>query len=399
MENVYRILVVSRNEKLRSLLDFCFKEWKFEFSFDASYSEDIRKIVKYSPDVILVDIHEKDKAHQEFCHILKNDFATTSIPLVALIDKSYLKKHPVNLRHNMDDYIIKPPDTMDLRVRIDMAVKRGKQCFFANPLTALPGGIIMEDAGKKKIESGAPFAIGHVDIDNFKSYNDKYGYMMGDRIIMQTAYMLRTSLRKHGNKSDFLGHIGGDDFVFITTPDKYKKVCQDFICTFDTIMPFHYLKSERKVGYILARDRANVLRKLPLMSVTIALVLKTGPADIKSIIVLNEKIAEVKKYLKAIPGSKFMADRRVKNKNDHLTLEVFNNHRSVNEIYKPLGQILISRKCLSREQLDEALKIHWKRGELLGEVLVDLGYIDKKCLTGILMAQQKNLDKMQRLLS
>ena len=392
MENkIRRILIVSDNNDLRKTLGFCIDGWGYEVCFDDSLHPEITGMIKVEPDVIIMDFSSGTKSKLEICDMLKSDFSTANVPIIVLVDKESLRKKLLDLRHGVDDYLINPPDPLELRIRIEMALKRSQHSFYANSLTGLPGGIVIEETLKEKIASGKPFVTGHVDIDNFKSFNDKYGYLKGDRVIMQTAYMLGTTIRSMGNKDDFVGHIGGDDFVIITTPEKYNAVCQHFICMFDTIIPVHYYPEDRKRGYIVTKDRMHKLRKLPLMSVTVALVMKNSSRDVKNIIELNERISEVKQYLKTISGSKYLADRRIVEKNDHLQVKVFSNDESIASNYKPLGQILLEKKVITIEELDKALKIHWKRGVLLGEILKDLGYVSEEDLLGALSCQEDSL--------
>ena len=394
MNSVLRILIVTNDKKLKDVLHFCFDGWRYEVFFEKSAEPDISRIIKLSPDIVVVDVQCATDSRCEICNALKNDFATAYIPIIVLISKKQLRQRLLNFRQEVDDYLISPPDPLELRTRIEMAVKRSRQSFYASPLTGLPGGIVIEELLRKKLKSGKPFVVGHVDIDNFKSFNDKYGYIKGDRVIMQTAYMISSSVRAHGGKNNFIGHIGGDDFIVITSPEKYNDVCRNFICMFDTIIPFHYSEEDRLKGYIIAKDRTNNVRKLPIMSVTVALVLKNDSKQISNLIKLNERIAEVKQYLKKIPGSKYLADRRVFKKDDNLKVQIFNNHESVKEDYKPLGQILIEKNMVTSEQLDDALKVHWRRGIPLGETLRDLGSITENNLLEALIFQENALSKL-----
>ncbi len=386
-----RVLIITQDKKLKDVLEFCFDGWGYEVFFEDAQDPKISGIIKISPDIVIVDVAAESGFRFEICELLKNDFVTTYIPVIVLIDKKQLRHRLLDLRQGVDDYLIKPPDPLELKIRIEMAIKRSRQNFYANPLTGLSGGIVIEELLKKKIEGKEPFVVGHVDIDNFKSFNDKYGYLKGDRVIMQTAHMLSTAVRNLGNKNDFVGHIGGDDFIMITTPEKYNDICRNFICMFDTIIPFHYHKEDRARGYIIAKDRTNKVRKLPIMSVTVALVMKNNRKELNSVIELNDRIAEVKQYLKKIPGSKYLADRRILEKNDHLQVQVFNNDESIESKYKPLGQILIEKNVVDPEKLDKALGLHWKRCVPLGETLKDLGYITENRLSEALLCQENAL--------
>jgi GGDEF domain-containing protein len=234
-----------------------------------------------------------------------------------------------------------------------------------------------------------------VDIDNFKVFNDAYGYHKGDQVIMQTAYMLYSAVKQAGNPDDFIGHIGGDDFVFITTPDKYKPICEQFILTFDALMPFHYPQDDRLHGYILAKDRTHKLKKLPLVSLSIAVVNRTDMHSLKNVVEISDRVAEIKTYLKAQPRSKFMADRR----NGYVPEDdklIYENTRQPSKAYRPLGHILIEKHAITHDQLDEALRIHWKRGMALGETLKDLGFVSDEQINDALGAQSEAISYKKR---
>ncbi|HOU36309.1 MAG TPA: diguanylate cyclase [Candidatus Omnitrophota bacterium] len=375
MDKIKRILIISSEKNLREVLSFCFDGWGYEVFLEEFPLADISVIKRISPDVIVVDVQAARKTQLHICQLLKDDFLTAYIPIITIINKRQLRQQLLEIRQGVDDYCIKPPDPLDLRIRIEMALKRAQYSYHTNTLTGLPGARILEDLVKEKIASAKPFSFCYVDIDNFKAFNDAYGYHKGDQAIMQTAYILYRSVKQAGNPDDFIGHIGGDDFVFITTPDKYKPVCESFILMFDALMPFHYPDEDRLHGYIIAKDRTRKLKKLPLMSLSIAVVNRTDTKTLHNTIEISDRVAEIKGYLKAQPNSKFMADRR----NGYVPEDdklIYENTRRPSRSYQPLGQIFVGRRLISRDQLDEALRIHWKRGLALGAVLKELGLVN-----------------------
>lgn len=392
MDRVKKLLIISSDTNLREILQFCFDGWGYEVFVWDSCQDDVTSIKKISPNVIVVDIHSARQADLKICNLLKDDFITAFIPIITLINKRHLRAQLLNLKHGVDDYLIKPPDPLDLRIRIEMAIRRSQYSFYASPLTGLPGGRIIEEELKEKFKKGVSFSFGHVDIDNFKYFNDVYGYVNGDRVIMHTAYMLYDTVRKFGNKEDFVGHIGGDDFVFITTPDRYEKICLNFISSFDRVIPFHYSPQDRDRAFIVAQDRTRKLKRVPLMSVSIAVVNKTELSEFTSIIDMNRRVTEIKKYLKSIPGSKCMVDRRNSRTDKSLTPHIFRSPES-NYFYKPLGQILLDKKVVSDEQIEEALKVHWLKGIILGEVLKELGFLKEEQLLEALSIQKNMLSQ------
>lgn len=397
MEKIAKILIISSDKSLREVLNFCFDGWGYEVFLQDSLTGDVSSIKRIAPDLIVMDVHSASKAQLEICTFLKEDFTTNFVPIITLINKRQLRAQLLSLKYGVDDYLIKPPDPLDLRVRVEMAMRRSQYSFYASSLTGLPGGRIIEEVLKGKFkEKDASFSFGYIDLDNFKYFNDVYGYLKGDRVIMQTAHMLYTAIKKFGNKDDFIGHIGGDDFVFITTPDAYKKICQNFILMFDKLIPFHYSAQDRKQGFIIARDRSHTVKKLSLMTVSVAVVNKKSPSDLKNIVEINERVVEIKSYLKNLPGSKFMADRRDPNIDVTSIPQVYKKEENAFGLYSPLGQILVEKNIISPEQLDEALKMHWKRDIVLGEVLKELGFVKEEELLEALSIQKFNFDRSKQ---
>ncbi|OGX32534.1 MAG: hypothetical protein A3F87_02490 [Omnitrophica WOR_2 bacterium RIFCSPLOWO2_12_FULL_51_24] len=386
-ERTKKILIISSDKSLREVLSFCFDGWGYEVSLRESPPHDVTPIKKISPDVIVVDVHSASKAHLEICRLLKDDFVTAFIPVITLINKRQLRTQLLNLKQGVDDYLIKPPDPLDLRVRVEMAARRAQYSFYASPLTGLPGGRIIEEAVQERLKKDISFSFGYLDIDSFKYFNDVYGYLKGDRAIMQTAYVLYTTIKKYGNKEDFIGHIGGDDFMFITSADKYKEVCHNIILSFDRIIPFHYSPDDRKRGFIDAKDRAHKMVKAGLMSVSIAVVNRHSHSDLQSVIQINERLAEIKSFLKDISGSKFMEDRRSGKTGEFVGPQFYKKDDAPSYSYIPLGHVLLEKKILTPDQLDEALNIHWRRGVILGEILKELGFIKEEELREALREQ------------
>lgn len=382
-----KILIISPDNNLLEVLNFCFDGWGYEVSLRNWVHHDIKSIKKISPDVIVMDVCLAKKTQLEVCRLLKDDFTTAFIPVITLINKRQLRTQLLSLKHGVDDYLIKPPDPLDLRVRVEMAMRRAQYSYYASALTGLPGGRIIEEMVNERFSGGKPFSFGYVDIDNFKYFNDVYGYLNGDRVIMQTAYMLYNALKNYGNKDDFIGHIGGDDFVFLTTPDRYKDVCQYFVTIFDRLIPFHYSAGDRKRGFVIARDRAHKIKRRSLMSVSVAVVNRPIPSEISNIIQINERVAEIKHYLKGLEGSHYMADRR-NNEAHGASSPVRSGSSRAPALYKPLGQILIDKQLISQEQLDEALRVHWKKGLVLGETLKEMGLVKEKDVQEALKTQE-----------
>jgi diguanylate cyclase (GGDEF)-like protein len=179
----------------------------------------------------------------------------------------------------------------------------------ASPLTRLPGGIAIEKALKQRIEAGKPLAFCVVDLDYFKAFNDHYGYAHGNVVLKETAKIIEASVKAKGMPDDFVGHVGGDDFVVITTPTAMKDVSSEIIRAFDTLIPQFYAEKDRIKGFILGKNRQGQEMQFPLMTISIAIVTNMQHS-FKSPIEVSEIAAELKDYAKSIPSSIYVVDKR-----------------------------------------------------------------------------------------
>jgi GGDEF domain-containing protein/CHASE3 domain sensor protein len=178
-----------------------------------------------------------------------------------------------------------------------------------SPLTRLPGGIAIENIMNKRIAAKASIAFCLMDIDNFKAYNDHYGYAKGNDVIQATADIISEAVAKYGTGDDFIGHIGGDDYVLITTPDLYPQICEAVIDTFDKTIPGFYSEEDRQRGHIVGENRQGQGVKFPLATLSIAVVTNVK-RKFKNHLQYGEVAAEMKEHAKTISGSTFMVDKR-----------------------------------------------------------------------------------------
>jgi diguanylate cyclase (GGDEF)-like protein len=179
----------------------------------------------------------------------------------------------------------------------------------ASPLTRLPGGVAIENVLKKRLESKHPLAFCVFDLDNFKVFNDRYGYAHGSEVIKETARIIEQAVAEKGTLEDFVGHVGGDDFVVITVPDRMRAVCEEVIARFDRRIPEFYDETDRTKGHILGKTRQGVEMQFPLMTISIAIVTNDRRMLINPL-QTSEIAAELKDYAKTIPKSVFVIDKR-----------------------------------------------------------------------------------------
>jgi GGDEF domain-containing protein len=185
----------------------------------------------------------------------------------------------------------------------------GEMNLDANPLTRLPGNLAIEKALLTRLQEKVPFAFCLVDLDNFKAFGDRYGYIRGSEVLKKVASILTDTVKALGSAPDFLGHIGGDDYVIITDPLRMEKLCEKIIHDFDETIPSFYDEEDRQRGYIISRDRKDIEQQFPFMTVSIAVVTNQKRV-ITSPMQVAEIAAQLKQYAKTFPRSVYVVDQR-----------------------------------------------------------------------------------------
>lgn len=271
----------------------------------------LNAVYESTPDIILLDvILPGGKNGTEICRLLRNDTRTSHVPIIMLTSRRETNDIVSGLEAGADDYITKPFDTVELVARIKTHLRRAKHEKSFNPLTGLPGNVLIEEQIKDRVkEPQTTFAVLYLDLDNFKAYNDAYGFLKGDEVIKLLAHIVEQCVRELGNRDDFVGHIGGDDFIAVTTPDKVDVLCQRVISQFDSTIPLFYSVEDRRKGYITTQDRQDNEVKYPLVSLSIAVV-TNEKRELTSHWQVAEIASELKRYAKTLPGSNYVKDRR-----------------------------------------------------------------------------------------
>jgi len=207
-------------------------------------------------------------------------------------------------RNELLQGVVSVQTLLDTMTRIRLELAKG-----ANPLTGLPGNIAIEQEHSRCIKNDKPFSVIFIDLDNFKSYNDKYGFEKGDEVLLYTANILKNGLKECCTNDGFIGHIGGDDFIIFTTEESVDSLCGFIIKNFDAAIRDLYNPDDQKTGGIMAHDRSGQERWCPFISISLAVLdctSETG-ANMKDV---SGKVAQLKQYAKSIPGSAYVRDRR-----------------------------------------------------------------------------------------
>jgi GGDEF domain-containing protein len=265
------------------------------------------------PRLVLMDARGHPAAATRACTRLKADSYSAVVPTVVLCDLD-----PDALQEcfgaGADEVLHDVMTSGEIRLRLDGVLRRSDRDVEVHPSTRLPGAVAIEAELARRISKGDVFAVCYADLDHFKEFNDRYSYNDGDRVIRILAKILHDVVKGTCGTEGFVGHIGGDDFIFVLPAAEVSEVCAEIVNVFDLLVPFQYSEPDRRAGYFFGKDRRGQLHRVPLMTLSIGIVTNerrvfSSPAQV------SELATEMKGYAKTLPGSVFTVDRR----QDHLT--------------------------------------------------------------------------------
>ncbi|MDD5771919.1 MAG: response regulator [bacterium] len=307
--NQTKILVVDDDPDIREAIRLTLDSVAYNIVEAENGTKAIEQVIAEDPDLIILDLMMPGISGLEVCKRLKESALTSHLPILMLTAKNQIDDKIKGLAIGADEYLSKPFEPLELEARVKALIRQVRRDLYANPMTKLPGNVAIERELQTLIEVKKQFAFAYVDIDNFKAFNDTYGYAAGDSAIKLTARAIIDNVKSFGNADDFVGHIGGDDFVFITSVDKVENICQKLIQTFDGLAPLQYNAEDRKNGFIITKDRQGNTRQFPFITISIAIITNENN-DITHHVQVSERAAELKKYLKSLQGSNYLKERR-----------------------------------------------------------------------------------------
>jgi diguanylate cyclase (GGDEF)-like protein len=303
-----RVLIVDDDQDIARILRFRLQKKGFECVLAANGLEALEKIDTHHPDLVLLDVMMPKMDGFTACREIRRRNAWCRIPVIMLTAKGDVADKVSGISEGADDYIVKPFEFEELLARVHMILRRTQETMSANPLTGLPGNNVISKKIEAVIASGAPFAACYADIDHFKAYHDEYGFEAGDQIIKFLAEIL-VRVAAERARNGFVGHIGGDDFLFLVDLDTFEDCCQTVIERFDAGITKFYRDEHVRTGCIESINRQGQRMRFPLMSVSIGVVTSDQRGFTDAMQVSN-RAAEMKKYAKGQAGSCYRVDRR-----------------------------------------------------------------------------------------
>ncbi len=306
--NAARILVVEDDPDLRGQLRELFEDDGLSVTEAADGLAALDAARRERPDLVLLDlalpmlsggaVHERLRAH----------YRTRNIPILVLSATGDVARKVECLAAGVDDYITKPFAVAELVGRVRAAITRTQSLRDLSPLTGLPGNAALTNEMNHRIAIRRAFSLLHVDLDDFKSFNDRYGYATGDRAIIALANVIDHVADRVGN-GEFVGHIGGDDFMVLSEALDAEHLAQEIAYRFDLVAPTLHAREDRERGWYMATDRVGTKRQLPLLSISIGIARSGGDGD-ENAAQLAHLASEMKEVAKRTLGSSWSIDRR-----------------------------------------------------------------------------------------
>ena len=280
-----------------------------EYKFISVKSEQIDIALKNIPALIIINEDAIDRDVVGLCRQIRRDEDNTITPVI-VVSSNGEKEHRMRiLKESIEYYIKKPVDEEYLYYTVKNLNRLLSINRRISPLTGLPGNVQIHAELKKRLSNKEPFSVLYLDLDNFKAYNDVYGFLKGDQIIEFTAETILKCIHANLEDSAFVGHIGGDDFVAIVSTTNCERICQNILAMFDSDVKKFFTDTDLEKGYIEVENRKGIIEQFPLTSLSIGVVV----ADVgrfHNILEIGEVGAQVKHAAKSVMGSSYAVDRR-----------------------------------------------------------------------------------------
>lgn len=306
---VQEIYIIDNKEELINNLINIFKEKSDEYVFKSVKTSDLGIALRSIPAMIIIDEDNIEMDVRELCKLIRQD-ENNSITPIAVITSNTDRKHRIEVLETSIEYFIKKPIDEEY---LYYTIRNITLLMYTNrrvsPLTALPGNVQIQAEMKKRLMNKEEFAIMYFDLDNFKAYNDVYGFSNGDEIIKFTSKVILENVHGIENSDNFVGHIGGDDFIAIVGKADYDNVCQNIIAQFDSQILSYYVQEDVERGYVEVANRRGIIEQFPLVSISIAVV-EVDSKNFKTTLEIGEVGAQVKHRAKTILGSTYVINKR-----------------------------------------------------------------------------------------
>lgn len=259
------------------------------------------------PDVLLIGIGAEDRQTASLLNELKADPSFGHLPVLAVLAEACAPPGGDGLI--VDDFVRLSGLEPDLRARIELCISRAERAVEVNPLTRLPGNITISKQLQRRLDAGDIFGLAYADLDHFKPYNDRYGFSRGDEVLKMLGRLILNSVKEKQPSGSFVGHVGGDDFVYMMDYPAIEEVSHSIAANFDRIIPTFYDAEDRTRGRIESIDREGGAKSFPVIALSIGVTHNTL-RKFSHYGEMAEVASEMKKFAKSMKGSCCKIDRR-----------------------------------------------------------------------------------------
>lgn len=307
----HRVLVVDDNPNLQKIISTNLELAGYDVATVSDGVEALTKIEEVLPDLLLLDLMMPQMDGYEVARRVRSHAnpSIANVPIIMLTAKGETEDKLRGFEVGADDYITKPFGSRELLARVRAKIRRVEATTGLSPLTRLPGNLAIESDLRRRITDSETFAVLYLDLDNFKAFNDVYGFAHGDEAIQLLARASVDAVRRRGTTDDFVGHIGGDDFIIITLPDRAEEIAREILAEFDRSIRALYSPRDLRLGYVETRDRRGGVNRFPIMSLSIAIV-SNKTRRLADYAQVGEIAAELKRHAKSLVGSVYVQDKR-----------------------------------------------------------------------------------------
>lgn len=287
-----RILVVEDDVDISNMLRIYFSSQGYETTVVGRGGDALERCKQQLPHVVVLDIMLPDIDGYEVCTQLRTNLRTSHIPIIFLTQKDERSDKIAGLELGADDYITKPFDIEELRLRVQGAIRRAERESLTNPTTGLPSGKLIEEQLRALMRKDG-WSLLYIGISHLEPFNDKYGFVAGDEVLRFTALLMGETIDQVGTPDDFVGHIGGDDFIIITNADKAQPITQALAQRFNAEVGTHYDFKDRNAGALILNEQ-----RYPFMSLAVGIV-SAADLDFADIREITEVAAEARRKVQA----------------------------------------------------------------------------------------------------
>lgn len=302
VRRMFHVLIIDDDPAIRAVCREVLENQGYSVQEAETGEGGLETLSRSSVDVVLLDVMLPDYDGFQVTEKIRADRNLADVPIIFISARGKTSDKVKALKTGGDDYLVKPFDALELGARVGSVITRKERESDSSPTTKLPGSVALQREITARLNTNLPFTLCYLDLDNLKAFNDYYGYAKADGVIAQTADLIRKAVEKYGSAEDFVGHIGGDDFVLLTKPEKIEQIGNEIASNFDRLIPLYYHQEDQERGYIEAEDRFGQVRRFRIMTISLAAV-HIKPGTCRNHGEIAVRAAELKQQAKTIDGS------------------------------------------------------------------------------------------------